>query len=134
MKKNHLIPGIFVALLCFTGIAGAANADYQPETAAKKELPLMVIRFNQPHVIFEKALYETVLEAFKVKPSAKFDVVSVSQKSGNSGEQKIYTDIAAQNTGRVMATFQEMGMPQNRINLINTSEHVRSCEVRIFVH
>ncbi|HEU5048386.1 MAG TPA: hypothetical protein VFT64_11160 [Rickettsiales bacterium] len=135
MKKKIAISAL-ACLLTLSGTAIAApQAAYQPAPRETKgQLPLMIIRFNEPHVDFAKALYETMNQAFKIKPGAHFDVVSVSQHSNDGSEQQIYDDIAARNTARVMKTFDEMGMPQSRLTLTHTSEHVLSSEVRIYVH
>lgn len=136
--NNKIAIGILAGLLTVTGTAIAAEAPpaiYQPVPhETKGELPLMIIRFNEPHVDFAKELYETMTQAFKIKPSARFHVVSVSQKSNDGSEQQIYDDISARNTQRVMQTFAEMGMPQDRLSLTHTAEHVLSSEVRIYVH
>ncbi len=139
--KNRVAFALLVGVACVMG-ASAVKADYQPiskvpvEEAMKKpkETPLMVIRFNQPDVPYEMPLYETMTKAFQVKPSAKFDVVSVSQKSAEQSIQERYDQAAAQNLDKVMTTFSQMGMPANRLNVSNTTESVKSSEVRIYIH
>jgi hypothetical protein len=135
--RNKIIPGLFAALLCLSS-ANLVQAAYEQgadtSISKSKQAPLMVIRFNQPVVLYQKALYDTMVQAFKVKPSAKFDVVSVARKGKNADQQKEFDDVAAQNTGKVIATFQEMGMPLTRYTLSTTTEPVKYSEVRIYVH
>lgn len=134
--RNTIISGLFAAALLCSSSTCLAQADQLNAGAGvqARQTPLMVIRFNQPAVLYQKALYDTMVQAFKVKPSAKFDVVSVSRRGSTPEQQKQYDDIAAQNTGKVIATFQEMGMPLSRYTLSTTTEPVKYSEVRIYVH
>lgn len=134
MKIRNRIFGYAAALLCFA-TAGGVRADYLPDTSEiATQTPLMVIRFNRPTVIYEKALYDTMNKAFQVKPTAHFDVISVARKSDSASEQKMYNTIAAKNTSKVLETFKEMGMPESRYSVTYVAMPVRASEVRIFVH
>jgi hypothetical protein len=94
----------------------------------------MVIRFNQPHVVYERALYSTISQAISTKPSAMFDVVSVAPKARNKSDQPRLTQVADMNGGRVMNTLHEIGLPQSRINYTKAMDNVDFSEVRVFVH
>jgi len=95
--------------------------------------PLIVIRFNQTHVDYAMPLYNTVSRALEVKPSAMFDIVSVSSAARTPQDQQYNNQIATQNVHKVLATLHNMGLPQSRIHLTSAADNVPSSEVRIFV-
>jgi hypothetical protein len=131
---NKKISFLLVILFYFAGASmpvSAANLAVEMEPASDK--PLMVIRFNQPHVSYEQPLYNTVSRALQVKPSAVFDVVSVAPKGKNEQAQMHNNVMASQNTKRVLATLADMGLPKSRINLVKLIDQVDSSEVRIIV-
>lgn len=140
--KNTILSGLLIGAVLALGGAAVAHADYQPTSrfpaeipyARTKEVPLMIIRFNEQEVAFQDPLYETMTKVFKAKPSAVFDIVSVSQKSSNKDKQKHYNQVAQDNANKVIQTFNDMGMPMSRLTIANTSENVQSSEIRIFAH
>lgn len=126
--------GLLIASFCLTS-AGIAMADYQ--FAPKKSsgpAPLMVIRFEQPEVVYQKALYDTMSKALQIKPSAKFDIISVAVQSNDKRTQRYNNDVAAMDLGNVLATFNEMEVPADRYTTSNLTEAVKYPEVRIYVH
>lgn len=136
--KNKIVFAILAVSFAFLGnmVSPVHAADATPHvlgTIPVSETPLMVIRFNQPHVAYERPLYDTMVKALQAKPSARFDVVSVSQKANDPQEQQHYNDVAAQNAAKVMATFHEIGMPQTRLSQSSAIESVPSSEVRIYI-
>lgn len=135
MKIRNTIFSLAAALLGLVAIADGAHADYMPDTSElATRTPLMVIRFNRPTVIYEKALYDTMTKTFQIRPSAHFEVVSVARKGDTASEQKMYNNLATKNTGRILQTLKEMGMPESRYIVTNVTGPVRFSEVRIFVH
>lgn len=141
--KNTILSGLLIGAALAIGSAVVAYADYQPTsrfpvevpyTKSPKDVPLMIIRFNEPDVAFQDPLYETMVKAFKIKPSAVFDIVSVSQKSSNKKTQNDNDQVAQENAAKVIQTFNDMGMPTTRLTLSNIAESVQSSEIRIFVH
>jgi hypothetical protein len=120
--------GIPAAALPATAETAEAGAAFLHET------PLMVIRFNQPHVDYPMPLYNTVGQALKVKPGAVFDVVSIAPRAHEAHNQSYYNRMAEQNTHKVLATLHQIGLPANRISLTDAIDDVTSSEVRIFVH
>ncbi len=134
MKQTiSLALGVFA--ICVLACIGAAHAVGSPyEVEYTNDAPLMVIRFNQPHVAYEQPLYKTLSRALEVKPTAVFDIVSVSAKARDPQAQKVNNEIATQNVHKVLNTLKEIGMPQSRINLSSASDNIASSEVRVFVH
>jgi hypothetical protein len=131
---KHKLGYIFsTALVCALSVTLPASAtDSVPAFA--NETPLMVIRFNQPHVNYPMPLYNTVSQALKVKPNAVFDVVSIAPRAHESSNQPYNNELAAKNSHKVLATMHEIGLPANRVSLTDAIDDVPSSEVRIFVH
>ena len=124
----------YAALLTVSAVpALCAAADTSYEVEYTNEKPLMVIRFNQPHLRFEKQLYTVVSQALQAKPSVMFDIVSVAPRAQDSSDQDRYNQMTAQNTHRVLATLTDIGLPQSRISLTTAQDNVPASEVRIFV-
>ena len=95
--------------------------------SAQAEAPLMVIRFNQPNVYYQKPLYNAVSQALEAKPDAQFDVVGIS--TGRNAAQ------AERNLRQVVGTLNEIGLPTSRYSVSRrTSGNVESNEVHIFAH
>jgi hypothetical protein len=136
MARTGLSLALLAALTLPAVSANVAQAAGEPayEMEYTNETPLIVIRFNQRHVAYEKVLYTTLTRALQVKPSATFDVISVAPRATDKAGQTRNDLLAAQNTQRVIATMRGMGMPASRINLTNAVDDVGASETRIFVH
>lgn len=129
------ILGIALCSVAAIALPVTAKADSAPmEVEYTNERPLIVIRFNQPHVLYERALYNTISQALDAKANAVFDIISVAPKARSSSAQERNNQMAGQNSRKVLGTLQEMGLPQNRYSLTNTTDNVDASEVRIFVH
>jgi hypothetical protein len=128
----------FILALALLGIPAAALPAYAAGAGAaadfRHETPLLVIRFNQPHVDYPMPLYDTISRALKVKPGAVFDVVSIAPRAHEAHNQSYYNGIAGQNAHKVLATLHEIGLPASRISMANAIDDVNASEVRIFVH
>jgi len=120
-----------LGIFCTPFTVQAAEPVYEVESTSEK--PLIVIRFNQRHVMYERSLYNTISRALQVKPSAVFDVVSVAPQAKDKASQQRNNAIATQNTRKVLATLHEMGLPESRISLSDASDQLDATEVRIFV-
>jgi hypothetical protein len=77
---------------------------------------LVIIRFNQPRVYYEKPLYGAVTKAVAAKPGVMFDLVSyvplVADPKHNAGWQAT----SRQNAQAVMDSLRRMGVPASRIS------------------
>ncbi len=84
--------------------------------------PLLVIRFNQPHVYFQKPLSIAVTRAEQAKPGVVYDVVSyTSPNAAVSGNLDV-----------VLGTMISMGVPRARIKAM-TQASGSGEEIHIFV-
>jgi len=124
---------LVIVFLCVNGFMDTSHAASNA-VSPRGDLPLMVIRFNHSHIAYEKSLYDTIAEALKVAPNAKFEVVSVATQSSESDIQKQYDKIAQTNLARIKGTFKEMNFPLNRLSSSLIAEPIKYNEVRIYIH
>lgn len=120
---------IAALLLAALPVLTPATAAYGAPGAAYilGEKPLVLIRFNQRTVMYERPLYIAVSRALQTKPTARFDIVSVVPQNS------LYVNRAPANLNRVVATLVEMGVPQNRLNIRRQlNAPVETDEVHIF--
>ena len=76
--------------------------------AAYARTPLVVIRFNQRAVYFERPLYQAASQAIKVKPDVAFEVVGLVPDN-------TYRSWAEQKAAEVKDSLVKMGVPASRI-------------------
>ena len=67
-------------------------------------LPLVVIRFDQPNVEYQSALYSAVSQAIERRPSALFDVVAVTPNRGGPSE-------VASSSGAATVSYTHLTLP-----------------------
>mgnify|MGYP000554237110 CR=1 FL=1 len=129
------IRSLFVALaLTLTAFSGAiAPVSLVNQAHAARDhytVPLMVIRFNQPRMYYEKPLFNTIAAALNTKQEAQFKVIhyypTISERM---------TRQAKQNYREVLKNISGMGVPRSRIA---SSEEVANDlsypEVHIYVY
>ena len=103
---------------------GEANAAY-----AMGDKPLVIIRFNQRVVTYERPLYIAVSRALQTKPTAMFDLVSLIPGGNGTMAQKAESDL-----NRVVSTMLEMGVPRDRLSVTRQpGGALESNEVHIYV-
>lgn len=96
--------------------------------------PLIIIRFNQRNVYFEKPLYTVVSKALETKPSVMFDLVLVIPTYGEAAKDERQAKIARANANKVVTTMRKMGLPASRITVTEQQSPVaESDEVHVFV-
>jgi len=84
--------------------------------AAAQQEPLVIIRFNQPRVYFEKQLYGAVSKAVAVKPQVMFELVSFVPTRADSKQNSGWEVTARQNAQTVMNSLKRMGVPASRVS------------------
>ena len=96
--------------------------------------PLIIIRFDHPDVQYKQALYTAVDQALQKFPSAKFDLVAISNEDGNAAELALATAEARKNGERVLRSLQNMGLPLSRVSLSTASSaNVLNSEVHLYL-
>lgn len=90
--------------------------------------PLLIIRFNQRKVYFEKPLYTAVSKAAAAKASVQFEIV-LRIPPREAAAAKASKDLHA-----VLNVMNEMGVPENRITVKRvTDAQIEDDEVHLFV-
>jgi hypothetical protein len=112
------------------GTTPSAGAGASPPV----DRPLVVIRFDRPHVAYEDALYTAVKGALDRRPNAVFDVMAVTPSSGSPGTAALSENSARRNAQAVIRSLSQMGLPSERVRLTNASSpDASNGEVRVFV-
>ena len=132
---------LFGAALSERGFASAglgagrgAPAAAAPAPALAQGRPLVVIRFDQPNVRYEQALYTAISRALERRPQARFDVVAVTPNSGTPAEVARAEAGAKKNAQDVLRSLTNMGLPSTRVALSSAQNtNAASNEVHIFV-
>ena len=96
--------------------------------------PLVIIRFDRPNVNYDQPLYTAVSQALEKYPSAKFDLVAVSNLEGNAAQLALASAEARKNGELVLRSLQDMGLPLERIRLsAASSKSVLNSEVHLYL-
>ncbi len=118
---------IFTAAFLVTLLASFAGF-------AAEDKPLMVIRFNQDIVNYEKPLQKAVSAAIRVKPATFFDIVSITPKTGKYRKDKLLRRNSEFLTSEIVENILNSGIKDGRIRVTyQDSELSDSSEVHIFV-
>lgn len=142
MRSMILLSGLlFNAFQAGSGMAAnyapPLDVPVAPEVAApamNQTTPLMVIRFNQQKVYYDRSLYTAVSKAVAAKPTVMFDLVSVVPESGDAARDARSAQAAEDNLGKVVASMNQMGVPQSRLTITRRPvSGAGSSEVQIFV-
>ena len=97
-------------------------------------LPLVVIRFDDPSIDYEKTLYDAIGTTVDKKPNASFGLVAVAPIGKNEGETRINASKVKKYAERVLRSMVSFGLPSKKIALsAKTSGDVVVPEVHIFV-
>lgn len=114
-----------LALLVLT--AGGAFAQMPDK-------PLVVIRFQSDHVVYESALYNAMSRALEANPAMMFDVVVFAPEAQRAEDQPQVDRDASLYGQQVLASMEQMGLPSRRVTLSRQSTpYVAVPEVHVFV-
>jgi hypothetical protein len=96
--------------------------------------PLVVIRFTNPNVEYEQALFSVVSRALERKPNAAFDLVAVAPSKGTPAQVSLATSKSRRYAESVLRSLTAMGLPADRITLSATSSPTAQVnEVHVYV-
>jgi hypothetical protein len=96
--------------------------------------PLLVVRFDQPRVQYEQALYAAIAEAVQRKPDASFDLLAVAPARGSVADVSLSTTASKRHAENVLRSMTEMGVNPNRVGLASTTSQVaQNAEVHLYV-
>jgi hypothetical protein len=123
---NKLLTFLVAVVLSFGTFASFASEN--------KDAPVMIIRFNQELVAYQKSLQKVVTSAMEVKPNVLFDVVSVVPAGSNNKVSKKTQEAADFTTKQVLETLQAKGVKLENIRTtFQNSTIVQDGEVHIFL-
>lgn len=118
------------------GSAMAPSAGGMPGPAATpaSPRPLVKIKFDQPNVDYQQAVYMAVNEAMQKYPAARFELIAVNPAAGNAAQIAIESTRARRNAETVLRSMSQMGVDINRIDLSTLqSAEAKSNEVHIYI-
>ena len=96
--------------------------------------PLVVIRFNQPNIAYEQALYSAVSQALERRPDAAFDLVAVSPGLGSPSQVALANNKSRREAEGVLRSLTNMGLPADRVSLsATTNPNAQISEVHVYV-
>jgi hypothetical protein len=96
--------------------------------------PLVVIRFDNPNVEYEQALYTALKGALDRKPDAVFDLVAISPTKGGAGQSAVKSTTTKRHADQVLRSMSNMGLPGSRVTTSQTSsDTLDATEIQIYV-
>ncbi len=100
---------------------------------ANQDTPLIIIRFNQDFVKYEKSLHKSVSAALQVKPSTFFDIVSLVPHANKSGKDKEARKTSEALTAKIVQNIKGSGVSEDKIRVTyQDNPGVQSPEIHIF--
>ena len=129
---------IFGASLANQAIISAAGGSiYQGPARATDTTgrrPLVVIRFDQPDVPYQQALYAAVSRVLERRPNAVFDLVAVSPMAGGPARVALNSNKAQRHAEGVLRALVDMGLPPSRVAVSGKSSAAStSNEVHLYL-
>ncbi|MGE0151239.1 MAG: hypothetical protein AB7R90_01380 [Reyranellaceae bacterium] len=114
------------------GVRSASPAAAPVSLANRR--PLLIVRFDQPRVQYEQALYAAIAEALQRKPDATFDLLAVAPARGSVADVALNTTASKRHAENVLRSMTEMGVNPNRVGLASTTSQVaHNAEVHLYV-
>ena len=104
---------LLVTVFCLIALLGLLPSP----AMAQSNVPLVVIRFNQDRVMFERQLYNAIAKAVEIKPTVVMDVVSFLPETGNDRLNEKLHAKASGETARVVNSLVSMGIPKERMHV-----------------
>lgn len=93
-----------------------------------------MIRFDNPNVEYEQALYTALKGALDRKPDAVFDLVAIAPTKGGAGQNAVKSTTTKRHADQVLRSMSNMGLPGNRVTTSQTSsDTLDATEVQIYV-
>lgn len=133
MQRFSRFSFLLSAALCL-GLAAQTPNPAHAEYGNAEMKPLVVIRFNQPRVYYDRELYSAVSQAVAAKPDVMFDIVSNAPSTGDSGTDSQWIKTASHNTQAVVASMQKIGVPMARMHITGQAQAgLRFDETRVYV-
>ncbi|MEQ8371243.1 MAG: hypothetical protein RIE31_04505 [Alphaproteobacteria bacterium] len=131
--KNGELFGTSLSNRAFTSSVPQVQAPAQAASLTGRQ-PLVVIRFDNPNVEYEQALFTAMSRAMERRPDAIFDLVAVSPAQGTTAQVTLNANAARRNAEAVLRSLGGMGLPADRVTLSAlSSPNVQSNEVHVYI-
>lgn len=115
-------------------MTGAGYAPMPAPAALSGPRPLVKIKFDQPNVDYEQAVYMAVSEAMQKYPNSRLELIAVNPSSGNAAQVAIESTRARRNAETVLRSLSQMGIDVNKIDLsTQQSAEAKTNEVHIYI-
>ena len=124
------------SFLAAQALAAAGPPDQQLDVPQVNitGLPLVVIRFDDPDINYEKTLFDAIGTTVDKKSDATFGLVAVAPIGKNEGETRINSSKVKKYAERVLRSLVSFGLPSKKVALTaKTSGDVVVPEVHIYV-
>lgn len=96
--------------------------------------PLMIIRFNQQRVFYQKPLYNALSRAIQAEPAVRFELVSYVPQTADGDLNEQWMRAAGAHTQEVVRQMQQMGVPQAQIGVSSEMDPaLQYDELHIFI-
>lgn len=125
---------LFLFALAMVTTPANTQAQPVPVQAPVNDIPLVVIRYNQPRIYYDKQLYNAISKAVKIKPSVTLSLVSFIPENGSEDRRERVKNLAEKQLSKLMVDLRKMGIPRDRISV--SKEYVpdaRYHEVYLYV-
>ena len=96
---------------------------------------LVIVRFADEPVAYERALFDALSAALAAKPDARFAIVGIAPPQAEPAALTEAQADAGARAADVMQVMAEMGLPAERLMLLSTTSPIASAtEVRVFAY
>lgn len=122
------------ATVAFTVAFNPAYSMPASEGVSAQNTPLVIVRFNQRKVYYEKSLYNAVSRAVQVKPSVMFSLVAYVPQTRDPLLNQRHLNLASAHLNEVSSNMVKMGVQANRLSLsTRLNPGIKHDEVHLFV-
>ncbi len=134
IKKGEIY-GESLASRAISAVAARnSGTAVQPHNASANRRPLVVIRFDNPDVPFQQALYSAVSRVLELRPGATFDLVAVAPDRGGPARVALNSNKSRRYAESVLRSLVEMGLPPSRVTVSGkTSRSAKTNEVHLYL-
>ncbi|MCI5050203.1 MAG: hypothetical protein MRY32_07735 [Rickettsiales bacterium] len=138
MMVVSLMMSLCMALAAIAALSLLSPAHAMPYGGAQArpsgEPPVMIIRFNQQSVYYDKSLYNIVRRAVKLKPNVGFNVISYVPTSQDPLLYQRLISNASNHMREVTNTLMKMGIRGNRLSMATHAQHgLKHDEIHIYI-
>lgn len=138
MRATFSYTALLLVSCAFVGMAVPAVAQSFEQgvmpVSAPSQVPLVVIRYNQPKVFYQRQLYNAIAKAVAIKPDVTFEVVSFVPSTGQSAQDESFARRAQNQTATLLKDMTGMGIPPQRVRVSKEAvQDARQHEIYIYV-